>query len=37
MLKKSSTPKKTSIGRSINTRYSSRNDKNNKKQYRGQG
>jgi hypothetical protein len=30
-------PKKTSIGSSVNTKISSKNDKRNKKPYRGQG
>lgn len=30
-------PKKTSIGSSKNTRFSSKNDKRIKKEYRGQG
>lgn len=31
------TPKRTSIGHSKNTSYKSKNDKTNKKKYRGQG
>lgn len=36
-IKKNRAPKKTSIGNSRNTRYTSKNDKQNKKLYRGQG
>jgi hypothetical protein len=35
--KKEAVIKKTSDGASKNTRYTSKNDKNNKKLYRGQG
>jgi hypothetical protein len=35
--KRASAPKKTSDGCSKNTRYTSKNDKANKKPYKGQG
>ncbi len=36
-VKKVATPKKTSDGCSRNTRFKSKNDRRNKKPYRGQG